>query len=146
MAMAVRATTLERGARSVDGTAERESRPRVLVIDDERIIRELLVEHLTEEGFGVDAADTIARGRVCMRESGRPDVIVLDLMLPERTGWEFLRDRRENPLLARIPVVVISATTPDRLVLAAQLGADAQLSKPFDLDQLTEVVRSFVAA
>lgn len=144
--MPTRAGTLEPGsAGTARAAVDHERLPRVLVIDDERIIRELLVEHLAEEGFGVDSADSISRATACIALQP-PDVIVLDLMLPDRTGWEFLRDRPGDPRLMGIPVVVISAAMPERLLLAAQLGADALLSKPFDLEQLTSVLRSFVPA
>jgi CheY-like chemotaxis protein len=117
----------------------------VLVIDDEQLIRELLVEHLADEGFGVESTETIARATVRIAQQ-RPDAIVLDLMLPDRTGWQFLRDRRNDPLLAAIPVMVISAAPADRMLLATQLGANALLGKPFDLDQVTRVLNSIVPA
>ena len=119
--------------------------PRVLVIDDERIIRELLVEHIADDGYAVDSAQTIIEARARMRVA-RPDLIVLDLMLPDQTGWDFLRERLLDPLLSAIPVVVISAATRERLELASQLGANALLSKPFDLSDVTALVRSYVAS
>ena len=121
-----------------------ERAPRVLVIDDEPIIRELLVEHIGDEGYIVDSARTIAQARAYMRLR-RPDLIVLDLMLPGNTGWDFLRERQADPLLTAIPVVVISAAPRERLDLATELGADALLSKPFDLGEVTALVRRFVS-
>jgi adenylate cyclase len=112
------------------------SLPRVLVVDDERTIRELLVEHLCEEGFVAESAGSVAEAYPRLREQ-RPDAIVLDLMLPGQSGWDFLRLRRADPLLRRIPVMVISAATQSRLELAQELGADALVSKPFDLNQVT---------
>jgi CheY-like chemotaxis protein len=65
-------------------------------------------------------------------------------MLPDKTGWAFLRERQLDPVLSAIPVVVISAATRERLEQAGQLGADALLSKPFDLSDVTQVVRQFL--
>jgi CheY-like chemotaxis protein len=119
--------------------------PRVLVVDDDQPIRELLTEYLTDEGFGVDSAVTIPQAQACIAQH-TPDLILLDLMLPGRTGWEFLRQRRGDPLLSRIPVLVISAVPPDRLSSARDLGADAALSKPFDLEVVSALAHSFVYA
>jgi CheY-like chemotaxis protein len=65
-------------------------------------------------------------------------------MLPGRSGWDFLRDRQADPLLASIPVLVVSAAPRERLAEAQALGADAFLSKPFDLDVLSAVVQTVV--
>jgi len=119
------------------------SKPRVLVVDDEPIIRELLVQHLADEGFVAESASTIVQAHALVRQQ-RPDAIVLDLMLPARSGWDFLRERETDPDLSGIPVLVVSAATQARLVEAGHLGADALLSKPFDLDELTAVLHSFV--
>lgn len=119
------------------------SRPRVLVVDDEPIIRELLEQHLVDEGFVAESAGTIGEAHACIRQQ-RPDAIVLDLMLPARSGWDFLSDRATDVDLAAIPVLVVSAATQARLDDARHLGADALLSKPFDLDDLTAALYSFV--
>jgi DNA-binding response OmpR family regulator len=117
---------------------------RVLVVEDEPLIRRLLVEHLAEAGYLLDEVGTIAEARAHV-EAQPPALIVLDLMLPGRSGWDYLRERREQPALANIPVLVISAAPQDRLLDAKVLGADAFLSKPFDLDVLGALVRSFVS-
>lgn len=117
--------------------------PCVLVIEDERLIRDLIVDHLTDEGFVPQEAGSIAEARVQLA-AGRPSLIMLDLMLPGESGWDFLRARTADPLLAPIPVLVVSAAPPDRLLEAKQLGADAFLSKPFDLDALSALVHNFV--
>jgi DNA-binding response OmpR family regulator len=69
---------------------------------------------------------------------------MLDLMLPFESGWDFLHERRADPLLAPVPVVVVSAAPQDLLREASHLGADGLMSKPFDLDALTALVRSFI--
>ena len=114
---------------------------RILLIEDERAIRGLLVEHLASEGYALDEAGSIDEARAHLA-SRQPTHIVLDLMLPGRSGWDFLRERQRDQHLASIPVLVVSAAPQARLVEAKQLGADAFLSKPIDLDVLSAVLRS----
>jgi len=116
---------------------------RVLLVEDEHMIRDLVIECMTDENYVVDAVGTIAEARAHI-VAAPPALIVLDLMLPGHSGWDFLRERREDRLLSRIPVLVISAAPPERLREAKALGADGFLSKPFDLDMLSALVRSFI--
>ena len=116
---------------------------RLLLVEDDMPIRSILTEQLTSEGYTVDAVDTIERARQRIGEA-RPDLILLDLMLPRQDGWTFLRERQDETDLASIPVLVISAAPRARLVEAKELGADGFLSKPFDLDVLDALVQSFV--
>jgi DNA-binding response OmpR family regulator len=113
----------------------------VLVVEDDYMIGELLVEHLSGEGFAPRITSSI-EGALVQIERQRPAMIVLDLMLPGRSGWDFLRERCSLPALASIPVLVISAAPEARLLEAMALGADAFLSKPFDLDVLSAMVGS----
>jgi DNA-binding response OmpR family regulator len=117
--------------------------PRVLIVEDEVTIRDLLQEHFTSEGFASEAVETVAEARQRI-ETRRPDLILLDLMLPREDGWTFLRSRQSDATLASIPAVALSSAPHSRLVEAKDLGADAFLSKPFDLDALTALIRSFV--
>jgi DNA-binding response OmpR family regulator len=68
---------------------------------------------------------------------------LLDLRPPGRNGWDFLRQRHDHPKLAAISVLVVSAAPVDRLLEAKELGADGFLSKPFNLDILCALVRSY---
>jgi CheY-like chemotaxis protein len=117
---------------------------RVLVVEDDVPIREIVVDYLRDEGYLADAAGSVreARERIA---ANAPDLILLDLMLPDRSGWDFLRDRRNDVGLADIRVLVLSAAPRNLLLEARDLGADAFLSKPFDLDVLNAMVESFVA-
>jgi CheY-like chemotaxis protein len=116
---------------------------RILIVEDESTIRDLVTEQLDGAGYMTDAvgSTTEAWQRI---DAHRPDLILLDLMLPVEDGWTFLHRRRDDTLLASIPVVVISAAPHARLLEAKTIGADAFLSKPFDLEALTALVRSFV--
>lgn len=104
---------------------------RVLVVDDDASIRELLSTALEDDGYEVVPArngqDALA---VCDR--WRPDVIVLDLMMPVMDGWTFAKRLHERD---DIPIVVLSAAT-DIARHAKTVGAKAVVGKPFDLDQL----------
>jgi DNA-binding response OmpR family regulator len=113
----------------------------ILIIEDEAPLQDLLTEQLECEGFAVEVASTIEAAWRRIGED-RPDLILLDLMLPGQSGWDFLRKRRSDPELQRIPVLVISAAPKDRLIEAKELGADGFLSKPFDVDVLTVLAQT----
>jgi CheY-like chemotaxis protein len=104
---------------------------RVLVVDDDPSIRELLSAALEDDGYEVVPAangqDALA---ICAR--WRPDVIVLDLMMPVMDGWTFAKRLKE---VDDIPIVVLSAAN-DLERHAKNLGAAFVVGKPFDLDQL----------
>ena len=108
---------------------------RVLVVDDDASIRELLSTVLEDDGYEVVPAangeDALA---VCAR--WRPDVIVLDLMMPVMDGWTFAKRLRERD---DIPIVVLSAAN-DLERHAKSVGAIEVIGKPFDLDQLIPTV------
>jgi DNA-binding response OmpR family regulator len=111
---------------------------RVLVIDDEDDIRELCRVNLEFEGFEVfDAANGPSGLDVAARV--RPDVVFLDLMMPEMDGWEVLRRLKENDATARIPVVMLTARTgEDDQMRGWQEGILEYVSKPFNPLSLVE--------
>lgn len=125
-------------------TARGDGTNRLLVVEDDPSIRNILVDYLRDEGYVVEAAGSIreARDRIA---AARPDLILLDLMLPGQSGWDFLRERGNDAGLANTRVLVLSAAPKNLLLEARSLGADAFLSKPFDLDVLSAMVQSFVA-
>jgi CheY-like chemotaxis protein len=104
--------------------------PTILVVDDDREIRELIAEVLALDGYRVTTAPN---GKVALEQAREdpPDVIVLDLMMPVMCGWEFLEALRQDPSLAPIPVIVDTAS-PDSQVE----GAAAILRKPFEVGAL----------
>ena len=112
----------------------------VLVVDDDPDILEALSEILEAEGFSIRRA---RNGREALERltPEPPQLILLDLMMPVMDGWEFAqRMRQRPPEIARIPIIVLSA---DRNVgsKAADLGAVGHLAKPFELNDLLELVR-----
>ena len=116
--------------------------PRILVVDDEPDILELLRVNLAQAGFAVDTAADGAEARRALRQA-RPDLLVLDLMLPDRSGTEICREIRSDPALADLPVIMVTARTEevDRVV-GFELGADDYISKPFSPRELVLRVKA----
>lgn len=116
----------------------------VLVVEDDPDIRGLLVELLQHEGIHVrTAADGRAAIR-CLREGERPRVILLDLMMPIMSGWEFRTEQQKDPSLAEIPVVVLTGDTSIQQKRHL-IAADQYLIKPVDVEELLGVVRRYCA-
>lgn len=102
---------------------------RILIADDDRELCQLLAEYLRREGFTVDIAIDGAQALQRLREADqRPDLLILDVMMPGRDGLETLRDLR---LQHRLPVIMLSARgEPVDRVIGLELGADDYLAKP----------------
>jgi CheY-like chemotaxis protein len=109
----------------------------VLVVDDERDIREAVAEVLKDEGYEVIDARDGAEALLQLR-AHHPAVVLLDLMMPGMNGWEFCAARKREPDLHAIPVIVISA-----LGKVSGIDAAAFLTKPFELDTLVSTVRHY---
>ena len=109
--------------------------PRVLVVEDHADSRELLVEFLELEGYAVEVALHGLEALARLRRGPRPDVVLLDLMMPKLTGWELMERLRLEPVLARqqLAVVVVSGAGPGRTLPE---GIRAVVPKPVDLDGL----------
>jgi CheY-like chemotaxis protein len=118
---------------------------RVLVGDDNEQMRRLIVELLEAEGYEVsEAADT---GQVLERVShSRPDLLIIDVQMPGGGGVEALRAIRADPANAGLPVLLLSGSVDLHVDLAAEVGADAQLPKPFRIEEFRDAVGSLLAA
>jgi PAS domain S-box-containing protein len=112
----------------------------VLVVDDEPTARELMARHLTRAGFRVVQA---ANGRAALEAAReeRPDVITLDVLMPEMDGWEVLKELKSDRDLADIPVIM--ATITDQRNLGIALGASEYLTKPIDRERLAAVLARY---
>jgi CheY-like chemotaxis protein len=110
---------------------------RVLVVDDDRDIRELLGELLASEGYEVASAGDGQRALAEAR-ANRPDVILLDLMMPVMSGWEFRKEQLRDPRLSDIPVVVVTA-------FEESLDGTALLRKPFMVEDVLDAVQRLSA-
>jgi DNA-binding response OmpR family regulator len=121
----------------------RRGRDRVLVLDDDRAILELLGEALRDEGFEVDLASSVGEARR-LSAAHPPRVVLLDLRLANTPQELFLETYRV--LDATGARMVVLSAAPRAVEQAAELGADAVLGKPFDLDQLVGLVRKLLGS
>jgi DNA-binding response OmpR family regulator len=112
---------------------------RILVIDDKKELRTMLKQYLTQEGFEVVTAGD-GREALFIARQEKPDLILLDLMMPEMGGYEFLRLYGRE---ADTPVIILTAKLEENdKVLGLELGADDYITKPFSLRELTARVRA----
>ena len=114
---------------------------RVLVVDDDDVIRQLICVNLELEGFevhmAVDGLDALEK----VREVD-PAVVTLDIMMPRLDGWDAAARLRSDPETAHVKVVLLSARAQEAdLKRGSRLGVDHYLTKPFDPDELITVVR-----
>jgi two-component system alkaline phosphatase synthesis response regulator PhoP len=115
---------------------------RILVVDDDREIVRLLRASLEQAGYQVFAAyDGETALHILRRE--RPDLVVLDLMLPDRDGWDVTRVMQGDSTLADTPIIMLTARVehPDRIV-GLELGADDYVTKPFHPGELLARIRA----
>ena len=112
---------------------------RVLIVEDEKPIRELLNDFLTDEGYNTLLAENGQRG-VAIARVERPDLVLMDVMLPLLDGFSAMRALKEYPETQAIPVIVMSANSMLLHVEGDRL-ADT-IRKPFDLDELLQLIQS----
>jgi CheY-like chemotaxis protein len=119
---------------------------RVLVVDDDEVIRQLIAVNLQLEGFevvtAVDGQDCLDRVRDIA-----PDVITLDVMMPRLDGWVTAVKLRDDPLTRDIKVVMITARAQEHDIRRGhEIGVDAYVTKPFDPAELIRTVRELAGA
>jgi CheY-like chemotaxis protein len=112
----------------------------VLVVDDDADVRESIGDALEEEGYRVTSA---SNGKEALRllkdDKIRPDIILLDIMMPEMDGWAFRAEQRKDPELASIPVLVFTAYGSPKDI-AQELQAAGFLRKPLRLHELLSAI------
>lgn len=112
---------------------------RILIIDDEESIRRFLRTSMESQGFHVDEAASVREAKQSLIEK-RPELVVLDLALPDGTGLEILKEFRE---WSRVPVIILSAQEGDEeKVSALDSGADDYMTKPFSVVELLARIRA----
>ena len=116
----------------------------ILVVEDDDTLRDILAEALREDGYSVDLA---ADGSEALQLAGarRPDLLILDLMMPNMDGEELVARLHEVLGAVVLPVIVVSASRRAEEV-GARIGAHAALRKPFDLYELADHVNGLLNA
>ncbi|MEU1120374.1 MULTISPECIES: response regulator [unclassified Streptomyces] len=116
---------------------------RVLVVDDNKVIRQLIRVNLELEGFEVVTA---ADGVECLDvvDEVQPDVVTLDVVMPRLDGLRTAARLRSDPRTRHLPIVVISACTQYEVESGLEVGVDAFLAKPFEPNELVRVVRQLL--
>jgi two-component system, OmpR family, phosphate regulon response regulator PhoB len=118
--------------------------PTILVVDDEKDIRDLIALNLEREGFdSIEAADGLEALRLAQKEE--PDLILLDLMLPQKDGLSVFRQLREDSRTAGIPVIMLTARGKlEEKIGGLEVGADDYIVKPFSPRELMLRVRNLL--
>jgi DNA-binding response OmpR family regulator len=115
---------------------------RVLVVEDERDVAELIRYNLTREGYEVVVAATGADGLKQAREL-RPDLVLLDIMVPQLNGWEVCRRLKQDTETRHIPIIMVTGRVEEGdKVLGFEMGADDYVTKPFSPRELLARVRA----
>lgn len=117
---------------------------RVLVVDDSEVLRKIVNFNLTREGYSVDEAKDGKEALEKLQQI-KPDLVILDIMMPYIDGFEVLKRMRKDPELAHIPVIMLTAKGgEDDPKTALELGANGFLTKPFSPIKLLEEVRRVI--
>jgi two-component system, OmpR family, phosphate regulon response regulator OmpR len=118
--------------------------PRLLLIDDDARLTEMVGDYLRRQAYEVDTAGSLATGRQRL-EAALPDALVLDLMLPDGDGLDFTRELRANPRTRRLPLLMLTARgEPTDRVVGLELGADDYLGKPFEPRELLARIKALL--
>jgi len=115
---------------------------RILIVEDDNSIRELLVELLQGEGYDVTSAVNGLEGLKCLEQNPNFNLILIDLMMPVMDGYSFRTEQMKNPKFSKIPVVVMSAEANAKEKLKSY-QITAFLSKPVELDTIIKTVELY---
>ena len=117
---------------------------KVLIVDDESFILNLLENSLTENGFDVITAENGFEAILAVEEH-KPDVVITDIMMPRLTGLEFLKALKNNPATKDVPVFLISAMDhADMVQEGLDLGAVDYITKPFKINEIIGKLRHYL--
>jgi CheY-like chemotaxis protein len=117
---------------------------KVLVVDDDKDIRELIHLILEMEGYAVTELDN-GHGVLEVIQALRPDVVLLDVMLGDMDGRDICKYLKNDPEVRDIPIIIVSASHGQHTMHEKQCGANDYLAKPFDMNDLIDHVRHFAA-
>lgn len=114
---------------------------KILIVEDEDSLRELIVFNLTKAGYDVIEADN-ANDALILIEEITPDLIILDIMMPGLKGTQFLQIIKRSPRFSSIPVIIISARSSESDILEGfEIGADDYITKPFSMKVLIAKIK-----
>jgi two-component system OmpR family response regulator len=117
--------------------------PTILVIDDDPDLQKLIRTYFVMEGFLPRAAFKLPEIIIALRQQPIPDLILLDVQLPDGNGFDVLARMRQHPVLKTMPVVMLTAeATREAVLKGLQLGADGYITKPFEPDVLVSAVKA----
>lgn len=117
---------------------------KIIIVEDQPEVADLLEEMLSLDGYQVIKIHS-STGGLSVIQAENPDVVLLDIMMPDVSGLEVLRFMRREPGLQQIPVVIVSARTSSSDIRAGlDAGATAYLTKPVDMDVLRETVAQVI--
>jgi CheY-like chemotaxis protein len=115
----------------------------ILVVDDDPEIVALLTTRLGHRGYRVTSAGDGHRAIELARRE-RPAIIILDVMMPGKSGWEVAKDLKHDPVTKDIKIVMLSAMGKTNELTAAINGADASLDKPFEFEELERIIKTLL--
>jgi len=119
---------------------------KIIIVEDQPDVADLLEEMLGIDGYQVTKIHS-STGALSVIQAEKPDVVLLDIMMPDISGLEVLRFMRREPDLQRTPVVIVSARTlPEDIRTGLDAGATAYLTKPVDVNKLRETVARVIRA
>ena len=120
------------------------NKQRILVVDDDRSIVKVVRSYLEQAGYEVRVAHD-GEGALHSLRSDKPDLVVLDLMLPDRDGWEITRIVRADAALRTTPIIMLTARVEDTdKIVGLELGADDYMTKPFNAREIVARVRALL--
>jgi len=123
---------------------EQEFMPRILIVDDDREIVRLVKAYLEQAGFQTLTAYNGETALHILRRE-QPDLVVLDLMLPDRDGWDITRIIRRDPSLSATPILMLTARVEDsEKIIGLEIGADDYVTKPFNPREVVARVRALL--
>ena len=115
---------------------------RILVVEDEAPVRQMIAFNLSRAGFAVDEAEDSAAARICIADA-RPDLVLIDWMLPDSSGLELTRTLRRDDAYRDLPIIMLTARAEeDDKVLGLDSGADDYITKPFSSRELLARVKA----
>ena len=118
---------------------------RILIVDDEEIIRELLADTFRDTNYTIELA-TCGYDAGVLAERIHPDVILLDILLPDVDGREICKQIRRNPVTADAKIIAVTALKePAQIEEIKAAGADDHIGKPFDVDEIRDKVSAMIA-